>query len=491
MLADPACLGNLLDTAGEALFEPQFWAARGELVPVNTGRGAAWFLESGPHRWVLRHYRRGGYMARFVQDRYLWAGEARVRAFAEYRLLAGLVRRGLPVPKPIAARYRRAGLIYRCDLIMQRIADAKPLSSLLAVAALSDASWRAIGATIARLHQGRVDHADLNAHNILLDGQGVDQRDRLRSRPCARPRPRARARTWTLRNLSRLRRSLAKVSRHLPPDRFSPEAWEVLAGRLRIFRQFLRQLNLAPPVQRIDGPSGAGGIRAGAVARLARSQLLAESERALRMGAGCGRFPEYLAACGVARRGHRRCGAGSRAARSLSTEPVRVEHRDADGARSRAGAVWGRHRRPLPALRYAGLGRAILDANTSAFGDHHGDRTVAQSALRMPAARRAGGARERAPDGEIRVAVSPSRHPVQRRRGDRHARRGADRGGCRALHRHRRGAGAHARHRQREIRPAARRLPRRTGAPVAPALRRRAARCGLRAVPMAEKRSSC
>jgi len=225
MLADSACLGDLLGSAGEALFEPQFWAARGELVSVTAGRGAAWFLESGAEPWVLRHYRRGGYMAQFGQDRYLWAGEARVRAFAEYRLLAGLVRRGLPVPKPIAARYRRAGMIYRCDLIMQRIADAKPLSSMLAVAALSDASWRAIGATIARLHQGCVDHADLNAHNILLDSHGaisVIDFDRGRVRDPG---------AWTLRNLGRLRRSLAKVSRQLPPDRFSPEAWKCfLAG---------------------------------------------------------------------------------------------------------------------------------------------------------------------------------------------------------------------------------------------------------------------
>ena len=34
-------------------------------------------------------------------------------------------------------------------------------------------SWRAIGAAIARLHRGGVDHADLNAHNILLDGRGA------------------------------------------------------------------------------------------------------------------------------------------------------------------------------------------------------------------------------------------------------------------------------------------------------------------------------
>jgi 3-deoxy-D-manno-octulosonic acid kinase len=225
MLADPALIGNLLGAAGEALFEPQYWDARGELVAVSGGRGGAWFLESGQRRWVLRHYRRGGFITRLSRDRYVWAGEARVRAFAEYRLLADLNRRGLPVPQPIAARYQRSGMTYRCDLIMLRIPDAKPLSSMLAAAALSDASWRAVGAAIARLHGARVDHADLNAHNILLDSHGavsvIDfDRGRVRDRGA-----------WALRNLSRLHRSLAKVSRELPPGRFSAAAWEcVLAG---------------------------------------------------------------------------------------------------------------------------------------------------------------------------------------------------------------------------------------------------------------------
>jgi 3-deoxy-D-manno-octulosonic acid kinase len=225
MLADPAWLGNLQDAAADAVFEPKFWADRGELVAVNGGRGATWFLESGSQRWVLRHYRRGGFMARFSKDRYLWAGEERVRAFAEYRLLADLVQRGLPVPKPIAARYQRSGLSYRCDLIMQRIFDAKPLSAMLGAAALSDPSWRAIGAAIARLHRSCVDHADLNAHNILLDSRGavsVIDFDRGRVREPG---------SWTLHNLRRLHRSLAKISRQLPPERFSAEAWEsLLAG---------------------------------------------------------------------------------------------------------------------------------------------------------------------------------------------------------------------------------------------------------------------
>jgi 3-deoxy-D-manno-octulosonic acid kinase len=227
MLADPAGLGNLPESAGEALFDPDYWRSRGELAAVNGGRGAAWFVGVGSDQWVLRHYRRGGNVARVSRDAYLWCGESRVRAFAEWRLLALLSLRGLPVPQPIAARYRRTGFIYRCDLITRRIAGAQPLSAALAAGSIPAAVWRAIGATIARLHGAGVDHADLNAHNILLTAQGgvsVIDFDRCRLRAAG---------PWMQGNLKRLRRSLDKVSRELPRERFSGADWDWLLSGYR------------------------------------------------------------------------------------------------------------------------------------------------------------------------------------------------------------------------------------------------------------------
>jgi 3-deoxy-D-manno-octulosonic acid kinase len=225
MLADPACIGNLSKDAQESLFDPEVWRARGELVAVTGGRGAAWFIAAGATQWVLRHFRRGGFIARFLQDDYVWAGENRVRAFVEWRLLELLSERGLPVPKPVAARYRRAGLLYRCDLITQRIMAAEPLSAVLARRALPESLWHLIGATVARLHRAGVDHADLNAHNLLLDAHGrisVIDFDRGRVRAPGE---------WRSRNLQRLRRSLLKISRGLPAGRFSDAVWSaVLAG---------------------------------------------------------------------------------------------------------------------------------------------------------------------------------------------------------------------------------------------------------------------
>ena len=225
MLADPNGLGNPQQSAAESLFDPNQWSARGELRPVSGGRGSAWFVGPEAHSWVLRHYRRGGFIARLSQDRYWWSGEDRVRAFAEWRLLDYLWQRGLRVPKPVAAFYRRTGMTYRCDLITQRIVSARSLSTALAQSAVSDSTWRAIGTAIARLHSHGVDHADLNAHNILLD----DNRD-ISVIDFDRGRLRAPGQ-WTLGNLRRLKRSLAKISLGLPPDRITPAAWtQLLAG---------------------------------------------------------------------------------------------------------------------------------------------------------------------------------------------------------------------------------------------------------------------
>src|SRR5258708_55566 len=217
MLSDPDSLGNLAEDAPESLFGPEFWRARGARVTGIGGRGSAWFIASGARQWVLRHFRRGGFIARWSQDGYVWTGEDGVRAFAEWRLLELLTRRGLPVPRPVAARYQRTGLRYRCDLITQRIVGAQPLSAALTRSALPQPRRRCVGATLAPLHGAGVDHADLNAHNILL-GEAVSAIDFDRGRLRAQG-------AWRAGDLRRLRRSLAKISRYLPSGSYSEETW--------------------------------------------------------------------------------------------------------------------------------------------------------------------------------------------------------------------------------------------------------------------------
>ena len=111
---------------------------------------------------------------------------------------------GLPAPQPLAARYLRSGPFYRADLLMRRIPAAETLAQRLARGTLDADSLAAVGATIARFHAAGVWHADLNAHNVLLNETGVHLIDFDRGRRRA-------AGAWAAKNLARLRRSLLKL----------------------------------------------------------------------------------------------------------------------------------------------------------------------------------------------------------------------------------------------------------------------------------------
>jgi 3-deoxy-D-manno-octulosonic acid kinase len=192
--------------AGPQLFEREHWKLRGELTERAGGRGSIDFIESDGRRWAMRRYLRGGMAARIALDRYLFLGEERTRSFREIRLLAELRNRKLPVPPPVAACYRRGLLTYSAALITERLPGARTLSEMLAAGRVDDTHWAEIGRCLRRFHDAGVQHADLNAHNIMLGENGevwlLDfDRGRLRAPG-----------SWSARVLDRLARSLAKIS---------------------------------------------------------------------------------------------------------------------------------------------------------------------------------------------------------------------------------------------------------------------------------------
>jgi len=217
-----------LDQPDLGCFSRDRWRAQGRLEEISGGRGTVAFLADGTNRWVLRHYRRGGAVARLLDDRYAWMGEARVRSFREFRLLRQLVTWGLPVPVPVAAGYCRAGPVgYRADLITEELPTRLTLAQALREAPVAADTWGHIGASIGRLHAHGVHHADLNANNILLGPAAevyVVDFDRGRVRRRGR---------WEDRVLARLERSLRKVTAGLPADRFGAPQWERLMRGLR------------------------------------------------------------------------------------------------------------------------------------------------------------------------------------------------------------------------------------------------------------------
>jgi 3-deoxy-D-manno-octulosonic acid kinase len=247
-----------LSKPGVELFSRSHWAERGALTEFAGGRssiavlhvdgwpgllrpdgpgpgaqqggeqhrsGTSSCIGAGGTRWVLRHYRRGGLMAKVSQDSYLWTGAERTRSFREWRLLAELRRRGLPVPAPIAARYERGGFTYRADLITEMLPGTRTLADAIDGQDLPEAGWRAVGSTIAAFHRQGVHHADLNANNILLGANGTDvyllDFDRGRIEPRG---------PWEQAVIARLRRSLDKIKGQRSDVRFGDVQWRWLVA---------------------------------------------------------------------------------------------------------------------------------------------------------------------------------------------------------------------------------------------------------------------
>ncbi len=189
------------------------------------GRGNTMFVGNVPRQFVLRHYRRGGLLGRFVRDSYIFSGEDLTRSFMEWRLLDKLAANNMNVPRPAAARFCRRGTIYTADLITVRIPDVVALSQYIADEDRGEEFWQSLGASIWKFHEAGVYHADMNAYNVQVDNDGdiwMLDFDKGALKP---PGP------WQQETLSRLHRSLEKVSSLDPQLHFCAANWEqLLAG---------------------------------------------------------------------------------------------------------------------------------------------------------------------------------------------------------------------------------------------------------------------
>ena len=174
----------------------------------GSGRGAALRFKVGDVAMVFKDYHRGGLPARFVRATYLGRQLERTRMWREFRLLVRLAELGLPVPTPIAARCIWCSPVtYRGDLITRELPDTETLSRCLTSRCLSPQTWANLGAVIRRFHDKGVHHADLNTHNVLLDGSA-----RFHLLDFDKGSIRAHAESWKQSTLRRLRRSLERVT---------------------------------------------------------------------------------------------------------------------------------------------------------------------------------------------------------------------------------------------------------------------------------------
>jgi len=193
------------------------------------GRGPL-HLISGPDRqWIVRHYNRGGAVARILGDRYLRLG--RQRPLLEIQASSAALSRGVAVPRIAAAVVYPAGLFYRADVAMHYIAGSLDLASSLfdredAVEGISrQVALRAARELIRTMSANGILHADLNAKNILLKGSDTPEPYLLDLDRCRILDRLSEAQERVM--LNRLRRSLRKWER-LSNRLLTPNEWSCL-----------------------------------------------------------------------------------------------------------------------------------------------------------------------------------------------------------------------------------------------------------------------
>ncbi|MGR2667504.1 3-deoxy-D-manno-octulosonic acid kinase [Vibrio campbellii] len=188
----------------ESLFEINYWRSCNAIVGNASGRGTTWFIKLQSTIAALRHYHRGGLFGKIVRDQYLFLGLERTRSYAEFVLLQKLRSAGVNVPRPIAAKVEQIGLLYRADLLSEKIPEASDLVDKLQVERLSTDDYQKIGIEIRKMHDVGVNHTDLNIHNILLNSEGkvwIIDFDKCKQQS---------GNQWKERNLNRLLRSFRK-----------------------------------------------------------------------------------------------------------------------------------------------------------------------------------------------------------------------------------------------------------------------------------------
>ena len=206
----------------QRVFDDNWLEANDYIVNSPTaGRGASLFLEIDKTHLVLRHYRRGGMVRSISEQHYIWQGLQHTRAWREFDVLFEMQSQGLPSPKPYACQVQRRGLKYSASLITYFLAGVT-LAECVCTAKLPDERWCNIGQCIRRFHAAGVDHADLNAHNILVDEHVVSLIDFDRAVIQSTVNPKR-----ANKNLKRLQRSLNKIGSSGPAF-YNDKCWGVL-----------------------------------------------------------------------------------------------------------------------------------------------------------------------------------------------------------------------------------------------------------------------
>jgi 3-deoxy-D-manno-octulosonic acid kinase len=146
-----------------------FASRHGTRLP-GRGRGTAHRVAVDGGAWAIRHYRRGGAMARWLGDRYLRIGTP--RPLRELHASATARERGVRTPRVEAAFLSPSACSYRADIATSYVGGSRDLATLAfdarAGSAARIAAWRAAGQLLAVVFASGLTHRDLNLGNVLI-----------------------------------------------------------------------------------------------------------------------------------------------------------------------------------------------------------------------------------------------------------------------------------------------------------------------------------
>ncbi len=226
-----APLNNSLDDhldSTHKLFNPAYLKAENLITNTATGRGTVYFFEAFQEQCVLRHYYRGGLIAKLSKDTFIYPGLEKTRPFQELSLLTSLYNAGLKVAKPLAAKVTRSAFTYTADIITGAIDHAQELHDFILQSPLEPSVWKQIGATLRQMHDLQACHYDINVKNVLLQQVPVEEAELAAINIYLLDFDGCKIRTgeqWKKANLERFKRSLEKQKAKFSTYYYDDDCW--------------------------------------------------------------------------------------------------------------------------------------------------------------------------------------------------------------------------------------------------------------------------
>lgn len=231
-------------------FDPSWLLTENLITNTASGRGLVYFFSILGENCVLRHYYRGGLVAKVSTDKFIFRDVTQTRPYQELSLLAKLHDAGLNVPKPVAAKLQHTRFYYTADIITGTIPRAQELHSHILRQALEPSVWHEIGATLRKMHDLQACHYDINVKNVLLQQPDVTLQQELLSektpsvetsdQPLVKSCDEAQIKVylldfdgckirsgdaWKNANLTRFKRSLDKQRAKFSPYYYDEDCW--------------------------------------------------------------------------------------------------------------------------------------------------------------------------------------------------------------------------------------------------------------------------